>query len=115
MQHRYHLRTTIDASHDVGSMWAPCGERLHGHTWDIEIDVLYDPLDEDMEWNRMNDAIDELDGRHLNDMIKPAQATPYGLANWLMERLRPHIRVERVAAFIGDSGSSVTADEVRRK
>jgi 6-pyruvoyl-tetrahydropterin synthase len=107
----------FDASHLVGSEWPECGDLLHGHEWVANIEVLYDPLADVVEWPGpvFNALVDELADRHLNDMIAPAQATPYGVVHWLYEKLAPRMRVERIECWYNQAGAVLLADQVRRR
>ena len=109
--------TSIDASHEADSL-APmgCPEHLHGHNWEIRATFLYDPL-HDQSFPRIpfEETVDEIDERHLNDMIRPSAPTTYGLAHWIMDRLASRTRCESVSVTVNAETVTVIADEVRRK
>lgn len=115
MQYRLEYQTVISASHQCGSEWPECSEHLHGHDWDIDIEIDYDPLEPRWWESYVDDVMVEINERHLNDMIRPSQPTPFGLANWIMQRLMPNMPVLSVSTRCGRWSAKVIADEVRRK
>lgn len=74
-----------------------CG-RPHGHQWRLDVTLAQDedpkqygmPVDEVLFDAEITRLVKELEYRDLNVMIKPAVASPVGLAHWFMERLVIH-------------------------
>lgn len=90
------VQAYFDASHVVEDM-AGCST-LHGHTWLVRA-AIEGPLEQDenglyrvreldvLPQHALDLLMQELDGRHLNDMLPATLTTPEGVAAWFLERL----------------------------
>lgn len=110
------FRSIFDASHEGEHPPMVCGNGLHGHEWTVQATFLYDPInDVSFPRNVFEETVEELDERHLNDMIKPSMPSTWGVAHWVMDRLASRTRVESVEVMVNTESVVVIADEVRRK
>lgn len=87
IRHREHF----NGAHEVASNWA-CGDRLHGHDWYAEIVITGGPDPKTGSFRTdgpdvLHSVLEELNGRHLNEMVRGTEPTPEGLSLWLTERL----------------------------
>lgn len=105
----------FSAAHTVTG-WSPCGEKLHGHTFRAEVCVEYDPAD--TTWQHpllaLTLAVAELEGRNLDEMIRPARSSVFGVAAWLMDRMARSHRVTKVKVWqTPDIAVELESDPVR--
>src|SRR5574343_875044 len=91
----------FDASHQ--ELLVPGCDGLHGHTYEVHATVEgpLEPDDDGVHRVQWYDSIaqlqrlaDELDHRHLNDMIPGSVTIPETIAAWFLERLPQANRVE---------------------
>ena len=86
----------FDASHQLQDV--PGCQVLHGHTYTVTAAVIGNLEPNEMgvarvQWaetieDELGRIAEELDERHLNDMIPGAVTVPEGLAAWFLERLQ---------------------------
>ncbi len=102
------------AAHSLRNFKGRC-EALHGHNWKVEITVRGQKMDQadllmdfgDLK-RLMNQALDKLDHRHLNEIPPFDQVNPSSemIAKFLYEEisrgLPPQVAMARVAAWESD-------------
>ena len=109
----YRLMVTgrFAAAHNLRNFQGQC-EALHGHNWKVEITVEGEKLDQAdllMDFGElkalMNQALDQLDHKHLNevppfDKINPSSEM---IAKWLFEtigaQLPEHVKMASASAW----------------
>jgi 6-pyruvoyl-tetrahydropterin synthase len=81
----------FNASHE--EEYCPLGGRLHGHRWKVRASIhsRFDPLKgrlapQDL-WDDLDHLLDEVNGRHLNEMLPGTHTMPENIAAWVLERL----------------------------
>lgn len=102
------------AAHSLRNFKGRC-ESLHGHNWKVEVVVSGDQLDRAdliMDFGElkklMNQAMDRLDHRFLNEIPPFDQVNPSSeqIAKWLYEEigggLPPQVTMTRVSAWESD-------------
>ena len=102
------------AAHSLRNFNGRC-EALHGHNWKVEVVVHGDKLDKAdllMDFGElkklMNQALDNLDHRHLNevppfDKLNPSsEQIARHIAQQVALGLPEHVRVRRVSAWESD-------------
>ncbi|ADK83797.1 6-pyruvoyl tetrahydropterin synthase and hypothetical protein [Desulfarculus baarsii DSM 2075] len=102
------------AAHSLRNFNGRC-EALHGHNWKVEVVVYGDKLDKAdllMDFGElkklMNQALDNLDHRHLNevppfDRLNPSsEQIARHIAQQVALGLPEHVRVRRVSAWESD-------------
>lgn len=98
------VRRHFDAAHYLRGYPGQCG-RLHGHTWQVEVTVAGERLDEYgmlIDFHALKEmvagVVAELDHQHLNDLEpfhKPGgetNPTAENIARYLYRRLKPKLR-----------------------
>ena len=89
--HRIGKRFSFSASHVIGGLPAdhPCA-RLHGHNYEVEVSLRAPALDtvgfvrDFRELSALKEFInEELDHRHLNDVLGHDRTTTEVIAEWL--------------------------------
>jgi 6-pyruvoyltetrahydropterin/6-carboxytetrahydropterin synthase len=107
--------TDFSAAHQLREFKGAC-ERLHGHNWRIEVCVVGKDVDETgvvvdfkILKEHVNDILDDLDHRFLNDLAAFQSRNPSSeniaryIAEQLDERLEmPDVQVSRVTAWESD-------------
>lgn len=109
----YQLTVTghFAAAHSLRNFKGRC-EALHGHNWKVEVVVSGSQLDQAdllMDFGElkklMNQAMDQLDHRYLNEVPPFDQVNPSSemIAKWLFENiaqgLPPQVRMHSVSAW----------------
>ncbi len=109
----YQLTVTghFAAAHSLRNFKGRC-EALHGHNWKVEVVVSGDKLDQAdllMDFGElkklMNQALDRLDHRYLNELPPFDQVNPSSemIAKWLFEQiardLPPQVKMHSVSAW----------------
>ncbi len=105
------IRGHFDAAHELQGYPGECS-RLHGHTWDVEVVVSGEALDEigivyDFKAlkNDLAGVLDRLDHAYLNDVapFDVLNPTAENLARHIHEqlagRIPPHVRVAEVSVW----------------
>jgi 6-pyruvoyl-tetrahydropterin synthase len=83
-----------------------CGREC-GHFWEIEVIVTGDeeqerhqmPVDEVKLLAELKSISEELSGKDIDKMIKPATSSPIGIAHWYHERLASRYDVREVVVW----------------
>jgi 6-pyruvoyltetrahydropterin/6-carboxytetrahydropterin synthase len=91
-----------------------CG-KMHGHTFKVFVKVVGDPEPEvfNMVANDndlmtvVDTTLEELDNRHLNDMLPALIPSAQGVAAWLWERLQMKFQLYEVTIWQDDLRASV--------
>ncbi|MDI3473023.1 MAG: 6-pyruvoyltetrahydropterin/6-carboxytetrahydropterin synthase [Thermotogaceae bacterium] len=90
---------TFDAAHNLTKYKGKC-EKLHGHTYKLEIKVCGDLNDEEMvlDFSDLSTIVEEeiiskLDHSYINDIIP--QPTAEMIAKWIWDKLSNRFRTER--------------------
>ncbi len=109
------LMTGFSASHTP--VWFDCSDRGHGHRWDVEVEIEFDPQEPFIE-NPADLVLDlgiELDERDLNDMLAPHRPDSYGVAAFFLERVNAKFKVQEVRVCQDLVMVKLLADDVRRR
>jgi 6-pyruvoyltetrahydropterin/6-carboxytetrahydropterin synthase len=87
---------TFDAAHNLVNYHGKC-EKLHGHTYRVQITVSGEVDDEDMVIDFLElkeiarrEAIDLLDHSYLNDIIP--QPSAENIARWIFKRIEESLK-----------------------
>jgi len=118
MNARYNMRIVTDfaAAHLLRDYEGPCN-RLHGHNWKVEVEVVARALDEvgmGLDFKLIKDStrrlVGDLDHRNLNDIppFDEVNPTAENIAAYLYRGLSDELNDERVAV------SAVTLWETER-
>lgn len=100
-----YIKTHFAASHTLRGYAGNCAH-LHGHNWHIELFVRCRRLDDlgigvdfRVLKEKVNDILEDLDHRHLNDLPMFAQENPTSeaVARYLYRRLSEKLNDERVS------------------
>ena len=108
---RLSVKKMISAAHILHGYDGPCN-RLHGHNWNIKMDVLSDKLDKvglSIDFKDLDDILWEVigpfDHRHFND-IKPFDAinpTAENIARHFYEQINKllpgHVKLEKISIW----------------
>ena len=121
----YELAVTghFAAAHSLRNFKGRC-EALHGHNWKVEIVVRGSELDAAdllMDFGElkllMNEALDRLDHRHLNEVAPFDRQNPSSelIARHLYEyvgaKLPPQVKMERVSAWESENSRATYLGE----
>lgn len=90
METNHLLRRKFSAGH----AHQPCGERPHGHDFEVIVAVRDFPIGAS---DQLSDLLTQIHGRNLPEMLPAVPPTCAGIAGWLFENLRmagPVVRVE---------------------
>jgi 6-pyruvoyltetrahydropterin/6-carboxytetrahydropterin synthase len=93
----------FDAAHNLLSYHGKC-EKLHGHTYKVQITVVGEPAEEGMVIDFLelkaiarSKAIDLLDHSYINEII--SQPTAENIARWIFERVSPELERENCRVY----------------
>ncbi|MCB0281152.1 MAG: 6-carboxytetrahydropterin synthase QueD [Calditrichae bacterium] len=109
--YRLSTKKMISAAHILHGYDGPCS-RLHGHNWNVKIDVLSDYLDkvglsidfmdlDDLLWQ----VIGRFDHRHFNDIapFDKMNPTAENIARYffdeIKEKLPKHVKLEKITIW----------------
>lgn len=83
------LKHHFDAAHRLRLGYdSPC-QRLHGHTFDVKVDIQTDELNDDgmvIDFKKIKAIINELDHQCLNDILK-FNPTAENISKYLYDRI----------------------------
>lgn len=118
MDFTFTAESAFSASHE--EEFCPLGPRLHGHRWRVAASLQshFDPIKKRLHpQTLLADLIrllDELNGRHLNDMMQGTATSPENLATWVLERLSLQYRtLTSVTVWVDEAESVTVRREVR--
>ncbi|MCK4420071.1 6-carboxytetrahydropterin synthase QueD [Candidatus Aerophobetes bacterium] len=96
------VKTHFAAAHQLKEAGGGC-ERLHGHTWKVEVFLQGEKLDKEgmlIDFREVKRIVkiwvDKLDHQYLNETLKGINPTTENLAKYLFEGLEKDIDSERV-------------------
>ncbi len=87
---RLYLRRKFSASHRLVLPYASKCENLHGHTWlaEVWIDGAVNPTTGMViDFHDVKEAIDNLDHRHLNNVVGLEQPTAENIVEFLLRTI----------------------------
>jgi hypothetical protein len=94
----------------AGHAHQPCGERPHGHDYEVIVGVRDFPIG---AADQLNDLLVQISGRNLPEMLPAVPPTCAGIASWLFENLRMTGPVVRVSVWqSGEFGAEVIETDV---
>jgi len=92
----------FDAAHRIAGSGGQC-ERLHGHTWKVEVFVQGKELDERglvIDFAELKEIasrqVRELDHQYLNEVLPGMNPTTENIARYLFQKVQEEIDLERV-------------------
>jgi 6-pyruvoyltetrahydropterin/6-carboxytetrahydropterin synthase len=112
-------RATFEASHQLPHHDGKCA-RLHGHSWQVVVEVQGDKLQETgpqagmlVDFYRIGDPLKRLvekslDHYHLNDSTGLENPTSEALARWIYDRLA--LEVPLLSAVVGEETCTARAE-----
>lgn len=96
------IRTEFAAAHRIKEAEGKC-ERLHGHTWKVQVTIQGKKLDERgmlIDFREVKKIIkkslDKLDHQYLNEVLKNIEPTTENIAKYLFKELERELNSERV-------------------
>ncbi len=96
------VETHFAAAHQLKEAGGGC-ERLHGHTWKVEVFLRGEKLTEEgilIDFREVKKIVkrwvDKLDHQYLNEILKDINPTTENIAKYLFERLKKDIDSERI-------------------
>ena len=112
------VQSHFSSAHNLRGYKGRC-EELHGHNWDVEVVVSSESVNEigmvvdfkDLK-SALDECINELDHRHLNEVeyFKKANPTSENIARYIFDTLvenNPALAIKEVSVWETDSSSAV--------
>jgi len=104
--YRLRVETTFDAAHNILTSNGKC-ERLHGHTWKIEVFITGEKNESNgmvVDFNilraSLQETADKLDHTYLNEITEIGNPTSENIAKYAFNHLKKtmptHIKLEKV-------------------
>ena len=92
--YRLRVETTFDAAHNIIAISGKC-ERLHGHTWKVELFVLGEKketngmvIDFAILKSALENVTEKLDHTYLNDIKEIGNPTSENIAKYIFDNLK---------------------------
>ncbi|MFQ6067322.1 MAG: 6-carboxytetrahydropterin synthase QueD [bacterium] len=96
------IETEFSAAHQLKAVGGGC-EKLHGHTWKIQVFVEGEKLDQGgilVDFRTMKRIVKKwtarLDHRYLNEVLSHTNPTTENIAKYLFQKLEKEINLETV-------------------
>jgi 6-pyruvoyltetrahydropterin/6-carboxytetrahydropterin synthase len=96
------VELSFDAAHQIAGSGGRC-ERLHGHTWQVEVFVQGKELDEEgllidfAELKKIvNRYVGKLDHRYINEALPGMNPTTENIARYLFQKVQGDIDSDRL-------------------
>ena len=110
---------SFSSAHNLRGYKGKC-EDLHGHNWKVEVCASSEKLDKigmvlDFKFVKkyLNDVLDQLDHKYLNEIayFKKINPTSENIAKYIYEKLKPRIKQLDSVMVWENSSSLATYDE----
>jgi len=108
--YKLNLKHHFSAAHNLKLDYdSPC-QKVHGHRWEVEVEIITDVLDENsmvVDFQKIKELIDKFDHQNLNEIIK-FNPTAENLAQYLYYKIKEIVNGEIKIIILESPDASIT-------
>ena len=89
-------KTQFSAAHQLKTAYSKeCNDFLHGHNWQVEVEIKVSELVNDMviDFKKLKEIIHQLDHKNLVDIL-PFQTTAENISKYLHDQIKEEMKQE---------------------